>query len=96
MYVAVATYPVKPGKIDEAIHIWEEFVAKPAQFHGLKRAIFLTNRNTGRCLGIGWWDNKADADKFETTGEWAVLVQEFQKVLAAAATREEFEVSVEV
>ncbi len=96
MYAAVAIYPVKLDKIDQAIHIWQEYVAKPAKFHGLKRAILLTNRDTGKCIGIGWWDNKADADKFATTGEWAVLVQEFEKVLAGAPTREEYEISAEV
>lgn len=96
MYSAVAIYQVKLEQIDQAIHIWSEYVAKPAKFHGLKRAFFLTNRETGKCLGIGWWDNKAHADKFATTGEWAVLVQELEKVLASAAVREEYEVSAEI
>jgi hypothetical protein len=96
MYAGVGIYQVKLDKMDDAIHIWREYLVKPAKFHGLKRAFFLTNRETGKCLGVGWWENKADADKFATTGEWAVLVQELEKVLASAAVREEYDVSVEV
>lgn len=96
MYTAAAIYPVKLDQIDQAIHIWQEYVAMPAKFHGLKRAVFLTNRETGKCISIGWWDNKADADKFATTGEWATLVQEFEKVLADAAVREEYEIGAEI
>ena len=96
MYAGVGTYQVKLDKIDQAIEIWSEYLVKPAKFHGLKRGFFLTNRETGKCLGIGWWDNKRDADKFSTTGEWAQLVEKLETVLAAAAVREEYDVSVEV
>jgi glycogen synthase len=54
----------------DAVTKWYDDVVIPAarRTGGLKGAILLINRQTGKGIGIGFWESKQNADAYEATG----------------------------
>jgi hypothetical protein len=93
----VVIYQFQPGKMDEAVSLWREYVLPAAkQQHGFKGGLLLTEPNTGKGIGIGLWESETDASTFETSGLFQQLIDKFGSVLAKPPVRELYEVSVQV
>jgi len=69
MFAGVVEFSIRPEHAD-AVTKWYDEVVIPAarRTGGLKGAILLINRQTGKSVGMGFWESKADADAYEATG----------------------------
>ncbi len=69
MFAGVVEFSIRPEHAD-AVTKWYDDVVIPAakRTGGLKGAILLINRQTGKSVGMGFWESKADADAYEATG----------------------------
>ena len=93
-YAGVITFQFDPNRIDEASALWDTSVyAAAARQGGLLRAVLLTNRETGKALGIGLWASQADAAAFGASGAFEAAVAPMAPVLVAPLVRDQYEVS---
>ncbi len=93
-YAGVITFQFDPNRIEEASALWETSVyAAAARQGGLLRAVLLTNRETGKALGIGLWASQADSEAFGASGAFQAAVAPMAPVLVAPLVREQYEVS---
>jgi hypothetical protein len=88
-------YQVRPGQLEEAVRFWREQVepvaAKQAGFEG---SMLLTEPQKDRMVGFGFWESKAHADEFVTTGPWregSELRRKFADLLSGEPPRDELE-----
>ena len=59
MFARVATIQGSPGRIDEAARAYQEHaVPFLRQLSGFKGAYWLTNRQTGKTLGVALWESE--------------------------------------
>jgi len=68
MVAGVVEFSIRPEHGD-AVTKWYNEVVIPAaaKTGGLKGAILLINRETGKSIGMGFWESKADADAYESS-----------------------------
>jgi hypothetical protein len=68
MVAGVVEFSIRPEHAD-AMTKWYDQVVIPAarRTGGLKGAILLINRQTGKGIGMGFWETKGDADTYETS-----------------------------
>jgi heme-degrading monooxygenase HmoA len=97
MYAALVNYPVKPGHLEEAIHIWrEELEPAAAGQTGYLGSVLLVVRGDNRLVVVAYWDTKAHDDAFATTGPWrpgSELRNKIDALLSAEPSRVETEVA---
>ncbi len=76
MVAGVVEFSIRPEHAD-AVTRWYDEVVIPAarRTGGLKGAILLINRQTGKSVGMGFWETKADADAYEATGALHATLQ---------------------
>lgn len=69
MLAGVVEFSIRPEHAD-AVTKWYDEVVIPAakRTGGLKGAILLINGQTGKSVGIGFWETKGDADAYDATG----------------------------
>jgi quinol monooxygenase YgiN len=61
MYARVVTAQISPDQVDEAIRLWQEFVAPSVkQQPGFNSARLLVERKTGKVRSMGLWQTEAD------------------------------------
>jgi hypothetical protein len=65
----VVEFSIRPEHVD-TVTKWYDDVVIPAarKTGGLKGAILLINRQTGKGIGMGFWETKGDADAYEASG----------------------------
>jgi len=96
MYARAVTIQVQPGKLDEAIRIFQDSVVPAAkQQKGFKSIWLLTDRNTGKGLSVGLWETEADRTASETSGYFGEQLAKFGGLFAAPPITERYEVSVQ-
>ncbi len=96
MYARVVYTQVQPGQTDEAIRIYRESVTPNARLqNGYRGGILLTDRGTGKCISISFWESEAAMTAGETRGYLQEQIGKFTGVIAGPPTRETFEVSVQ-
>ena len=97
MYVGMVDYRVKPGKLEEAVRLWREQVEPvAAQQPGFEGSMLLAEPQKDRMVGFGFWESKAHADEFATTGPWregSELRRKFADLLSEEPPRDELEVA---
>ncbi len=97
MHARVVTVQIQPGKMDEMISIYREFIVPAGkQQKGFKGTTLLTDPNTGKSVSISLWETEADMKAGETSD---YLQEQFAKVgavIAAPPVTEHYEVSVVV
>jgi heme-degrading monooxygenase HmoA len=97
MYARVVTVQSQPGKTEEAVRIYRDSVMPAAkQQQGFKSAFLLTDPTTGKGVSITLWETEADMRVGEASGYFQEQLAKFAQVFAAPATREGYEVSVQV
>jgi heme-degrading monooxygenase HmoA len=96
MYAGVVVVQILPGKMDEAIRIYEESVVPAAkEQRGYKAHILLTNRESGKGISIALWETEADMTATKTSGHYQEQLAKFKDIFAAPPVREDYEVSVQ-
>ncbi len=97
MYVGMVDYLVKPGQLEQAVRVWrEEVEPAAAEQPGFEGSMLLTELQKDRMVGFGFWESKAHADEFATTGPWregSELRRKFADLLSEGPTRDELEVA---
>jgi heme-degrading monooxygenase HmoA len=97
MYARVVTVQSQPGKTEETIRIYRDFVMPVSkQQQGFKGAFLLTDPNTGKGVSITLWETEADMRAGEASGYYQEQIAKFAQVFAGPPTREGYEVSVQV
>ena len=100
MYVGMVTFPVLPGKLDEAIELWKTVSVPEAESQpGFIRAMLWRDDARNTLVGIGIWRSKADSDAFAATGPWrpgSHQHQRFAALCGADPERQEFAMVVDI
>ncbi|MGO8949321.1 MAG: antibiotic biosynthesis monooxygenase family protein [Ktedonobacterales bacterium] len=95
MYARVTTVQIQPGKIDEAIRIYEDSVVPAAkQQAGFRNTMLITDRASGKGMAITVWATEADSQASEASGYYQEQLAKFAPILTAAPVREVYEVTV--
>jgi heme-degrading monooxygenase HmoA len=95
MHVRVTAVQIQPGRMDEAIRIYQESVVPAAQQQrGYRSTMLLTDRASGKGMAITAWDSEADMQASEASGYYQEQLGKFAPLLAAPPTREVYELSV--
>jgi heme-degrading monooxygenase HmoA len=95
MNARVAVFNVKPGKREEVISLFRDFVVPEAKKQkGFKGGLVLTNPDTGQGISIGLWETEADMTATEKSGFYQKWVSKFADVLAILPFMEHYEVSI--
>ena len=88
---------VQPGKMDEFLGIYRDFIVPAArQEQGFKGILVLTDRNTNKSIVITLWESEADVTASESFGNLQEQRTRLVGVLAGSRVVERHEVSVQV
>jgi len=94
MFAKVVNFQIKPGKRDEVVRLFQEFVIPGAEKQkGFKGGLLLTNSNTGKAASIALWETEADIKASEASGYYKEWVTKLSDALATPPVREIYEVS---
>lgn len=94
MYAKVVTFRIKPGKRDEVIRLFQEFVIPGATKHkGFKGGMLLTDPNTDKGTSVALWDTETSIIVSEASGYYREWVAKLSDVFSSAPEREIYEVS---
>ena len=95
MYTRVTTVQIQPGKIDEAIRIYQDSVVPAVkQQAGFQSTMLITDRASGKGMAITNWATEADLQANEASGYYQEQLAKFAPILTAAPVREAYEVTV--
>jgi hypothetical protein len=76
MIAGVVEFCIRPEHADAVTNWYEEVVIPAARrTGGLKGAILLIDRQTGKSIGMGFWETKGDADAYEATDALRATLQ---------------------
>ena len=96
MSARVTIVQVLPGKIDEAIGIFRDFVVPAGKEQkGHKGHYLLTDRKNDKGISISLWETEADMTMGETSGHYQQQLAKVKDIFAAPPVRETYEVSVQ-
>jgi quinol monooxygenase YgiN len=94
MYAKVVNLQIKPGKKDEVVHLFQEFVIPGAKKQkGFKGGLLLTDPNTNKAASVALWETEADIKASEASGYYKEWVAKLSDALAMPPVREIYEVS---
>ena len=94
MHVRAFRGQVQPGKLEEAIKLFDNSIVPAArQQQGFKGSLLLTNPTTGQFLSLGFWESEADLLASETSGYLSEQLAKVAPHLAAQPVREVYQVS---
>jgi quinol monooxygenase YgiN len=94
MHAKVVTFQMKPGKRDDVIRLFHEFVVPGARKHkGFKGGMLLTDPKTDKGTSVALWESEADIIASEASGYYKEWVARLSDAFAAAPVRELYEVS---
>lgn len=96
MNISLAHLQFKPGKIDEALGVWENEVAPEVSSQpGFVNGYIAMDRKTNRGIVLGFWDSLEDSIAFETSGHFRNVVGKLIPMLEGPPVRENYEVGAE-
>jgi heme-degrading monooxygenase HmoA len=94
MYVRVTTIQLQPGKVDEAIRIYQDSVVSAAkQQAGFRSTTLLIDRAANKGIALTYWAAEADLLASEASGYYNEQVAKFAPLFAAPPVREIYEVA---
>jgi quinol monooxygenase YgiN len=95
MHVRVTSVQIQPGKVDDAIHLYDESIAPAAkQQGGFRSTMLFTDRTSGKGMAITLWDSEADLTASEASGYYQEQLAKIAPLLTAPPQREVYEVTV--
>ncbi len=93
MHVRVTTIQLQPGKVDEAVRIYQESVIPAAkQQAGFQSTTLLIDRATNKGMAITYWASEADLLASEASGYYQEQVAKFAPLFVTQPVREVYEV----
>ena len=96
MYARIVTVHAQPDKLDQVIAIYRDsIVAAAKQQKGFLGARLFTDRATGKGVSVTRWQSKEDLETGEASGYYQEQIAKIAPMLAAAPTRETYEISVD-
>ena len=96
MFARVTHTQILPGKMDEAIRIYQDSVVPAAkQQKGFIGIYGLGDRSTGKSMTISLWETEADMKACEASGYYQQQLAKFKDLLGAPPVREQYEVTVQ-
>ena len=94
MHAKIVTFQIQPGKSDEAVRLFKEYVIPAAkQQKGFKARLLLTEPGTGKGISVGLWESEEDIKASESGGYYQGWLSKFADVFALPPSRELYEVS---
>ena len=95
MFARLTIVQVRTGNIDETIKTFDESIIPAAKSQkGYQGAYLLTDRQTGRCIAISFWDREGHAVANEQSGYYQAQLDKFTEFFTGPPVREGYEVSV--
>ena len=95
MHVRVTAVQIQPGRVDEAIRLYQESVVPAAkQQRGFRSTMLVTDRASGKGMSFTVWETEADLQASEVSGFYQEQVAKFAPLLTAPPAREVYELSV--
>lgn len=97
MHAGVATFRVRPGRIEEAVRTYLGSVV-PAlrEQRGFEGILVLTDPETEEGFAISLWETEDDAKVFESSGAYKKQVAKLGSLLAEPPARKVYEVSIQM
>ena len=94
MHAKVVKFQIKPGKRDEVIRLFEEFVVPGAKKQkGFLGGMLLTDPHMNYATSISLWKTEDDIKASEASGYYKGWFAELSDLLSRVPSREIFEVS---
>jgi heme-degrading monooxygenase HmoA len=94
MHAKVVTFQIQPGKKEEAVRLFKEYVIPAAKKQkGFNAGLLLTEPGTGKGISIGLWNSEADIRASESGGFYQGWLAKFADVFASPPSRELYEVN---
>jgi quinol monooxygenase YgiN len=94
MHAKVVKFQIKPGKRDEVIRLFEEFVVPGAKKQkGFLGGMLLTDPHMNYATSISLWKTEADIKASEASGYYKGWFAELSDLLSRVPSREIFEMS---
>ncbi|MBI4787624.1 MAG: antibiotic biosynthesis monooxygenase [Chloroflexi bacterium] len=96
MYARIATVQIQPGKLDEAVRIFQDSVVPAAKRQkGFKSIMLMTDRNTGKGVSVAVWETEADMKANEASGYLQEQFAKFGALFAAPPVVERYELAAQ-
>jgi quinol monooxygenase YgiN len=94
MNAKVVTFRIKPGKKEEVIRLFSEFIVPGAKkLKGFRGGLLLTDPGTGQAKSIALWETEEDIKASESGGYYKEWVAKLSDFIATPPVRELYEVS---
>ena len=96
MYASVSTGQVHPGKAQEFLAKWRDFVKPMVEgFPGFKASYVLTDEESNTVMVIMIYDTKTDAERTQTSGDYQKAVSHLASALVMeSVVRKGYEVGI--
>jgi len=96
MYARVTILPVKEGKAEEAVRIYETSVIPAAKAQkGYRGSYLLADWKADKGVAMTFWESEKDASANEENRYYQEQLVKFMSILASAPIREGYDVAVE-
>ena len=96
MFARLVLVQVSIENVNKAIKIYEESVIPAAKSQkGFRGAYLLTDRKTGKGIGMTLWESEQDATANEQSGYYQEQLNKYKDIMTAPPVREGYEVSVQ-
>ena len=93
MFARIATFQIKPDKLDEAIRLYQDSIIPDVKAQkGYHSSFLLVDRATADAVSVAFWDSKEDMMATEESGAVKEWVSRFNEYIAKPITTERFEV----
>jgi quinol monooxygenase YgiN len=93
MHARVTTIQAQPGKLDEAIPLYQQSVIPAAQQQpSFRSTTLMSDRVSGKGMTITLWASEAELQASEASGYYQAQLAKFGPLLAAPPVREVYEV----
>ena len=95
MFAQVSKVQIQPGKIDEAIGIFQDSVLPVVKEQkGFKKFYLLVDRSGDKLIVANFWETEADVAALLESGFYREQVAKFAAVFAGPPQREVYEVGI--
>jgi len=96
MIARVTRFQVNVDKVDESIKAFKEGVIPAVKLQkGYRSGYLLTDRKTGKCISIAFWDSEKDAIDDEQSGHYQKRVDIGKNRHTAPPVRELYDVAIQ-
>ena len=93
MFARIATFQIKPDKLDEAIRLYQDSIIPDVKAQkGHRSSFLLVDRAKADAVSVAFWDSKEDMMATEESGAVKEWISRFSEYLEKPIATERFEV----